>query len=52
VGEILAAVKGRGLYDEFRKAEAALLIQSFCHVRGMHVASSPPAASPMTPLEP
>lgn len=28
---------GHGLTDGFRKAEAALLVQPFCHVRGMHV---------------
>ena len=43
---------GHGLADEFSQAEAALLIQSFCHVRGMHVASSPSVASPLPPLEP
>lgn len=43
---------GHGLADEFSQVEAALLIQSFCHVRGMHLASSPSVASPMPPLEP
>ena len=43
---------GHGLADEFSQGEAARLIQSFCHVRGMHVASTPSGASPMPPLEP
>jgi hypothetical protein len=43
---------GHGLADEFSQGEAARLIQSFCHVRGMHVASTPSVASPMPPLEP